>query len=80
MPDNKIIKYLEKHGERIDSDIAKALDMQLSLVNKQLLELTRQGKVMSCHVTRFIEGKKSEGFVCRLVGHIPKVSPGKKTM
>jgi hypothetical protein len=29
---------------------------------------------------RFVDGQKSEGIACRLVGHIPKVAPGKKTM
>ena len=80
MPVNKIIQHLTKHGESLDSEIAKATGISLDVAHHHLTELTASGKVMSCHVVRFVEGQKTEGITCRLVGHTPKVAPGKKTM
>ena len=80
MPSNQIIEYLTKHGEQRDSEISVAVGIPLPLTRHHLSALTAQGRVMSCHVTRFVDGQKSEGITCRLVGHIPKVAPGKKTM
>lgn len=80
MPAEKIIEHLTKHGERLDSEIAHAISIPLAVVRQHLQALTAARKVMSCHVTRFVQGKKIELITCRLVGHIPKVAPGKKTM
>jgi len=80
MPSKQIIEHLTKHGERLDSEIAHAIGIPLSVAHQHLSVLTAQGKVMSCHVTRFVDGQKSEGITCRLVGYVPKVAPGKKTM
>ncbi len=80
MPSDQIIRHLTKHGEQLDSDIAHAIGIPLPDAQLHLAALTAQGKVMSCHVTRFTEGQKIEGTTCRLVGYVPKVAPGKKTM
>ena len=80
MPTDQIIQHLTKHGERLDSEIAHAVGIPLAVAHLHLKELTAKGKVMSCHITRFVEGEKIEGITCRLVAHIPKVAPGKKTM
>lgn len=80
MPANLIIKHLTKHGERLDTEIACETGIPLHVAHQHLQELTAARKVMSCHVTRFVDGVKIEGVTCRLVGHIPKVAPGKKTM
>ena len=80
MTSTQMIEHLTKHGERLDSEIAVAIGIPLSVARQHLSALTTQGKVMSCHVTRFVDGQKSEGITCRLVGHVPKVAPGKKTM
>lgn len=79
MPSDQIIEHLTKHGERLDSEIAHAIGIPLSLAHHHLSALTAQGKVMSCHVTKFVDGQKREGITCRLVGYVPKVAPGKKT-
>jgi predicted ArsR family transcriptional regulator len=80
MPSEKIIQYLTKCGEQLDSEIAHAIGLPLSVAQHHLSALTAQGKVMSCHITKFVDGHKSEGITCRIVGYIPKVAPGKKTM
>jgi predicted ArsR family transcriptional regulator len=78
MPTNQILQHLKKPGERLDTEIAEAVGMSLATARLHLSELTTKGKVMSCHLTRYVEGKKTEGMVCRLAGHIPQVGPGRK--
>jgi hypothetical protein len=34
---------------------------------------------MTCQSIRFIEGKKSEGLLCRIAGYVPPASPGRKS-
>ena len=76
---NKILDYLKANGESLDADIAKALGISLANARIQLAELTTAGEVMSCHVTRFVGGVKSEGLSCRIAGFIPKAAPGRKS-
>ncbi|HCI53318.1 MAG TPA: transcriptional regulator [Gallionella sp.] len=79
MPTNQILLHLKKHGEKLDTEIADAIGIPLATAQIHLAELTAKGKVMSCHVTRFIEGKKIEGVVCRLAGYTPPTAPGRKS-
>ncbi len=76
---NEILKYLKKHGERLDAEIAQAVGISLVDVRKQLIELTAKGEVMSCHSIRFEKGKKIEGMSCRIAGFIPPSAPGRKS-
>ncbi len=76
---NEILKYLKKHGERLDAEIAQAVGISLVDVRKQLIELTAKGEVMSCHPIRFEKGKKIEGMSCRIAGFIPPSAPGRKS-
>ena len=78
MPTNQILQHLKKHGERRDTEISEAVGLPLATVRLHLSELTARGKVMSCHLTRFVEGRKTEGMVCRLAGHLPQAGPGRK--
>jgi transcription initiation factor IIE alpha subunit len=75
----EILQYLEKHGERLDTEIAIATGISLSNVRIHLLELTAKREIMSCHSIRFEKGKKIEGISCRLIGYIPPATPGRKS-
>jgi hypothetical protein len=33
---------------------------------------------MTCQSTRFVEGRKIEGLLCRIAGYIPPAAPGRK--
>jgi DNA-binding IclR family transcriptional regulator len=74
-----ILKYLKTNGEKLDTEIAEAMDLTLAKARLQLAELSAQGEIMTCHTTRFEKGKKIEGVSCRLSGHIPKAAPGRKS-
>ena len=44
----------------------------------ELHDLSAKGEVMTCFVTRFREGRKIEGWSCRVAGFTPPLSPGRK--
>ncbi len=76
---HEILQYLTKHtGERLDSEIAKATGISLQSVRRHVTELSASGKVMTCRLTRFEDGKSIEGWLCRLSGYIPPAAPGRK--
>jgi len=79
MPTNKILQYLNKQGERLDTEIADAVGISVAQTRSYLSELTEKGEVMSCHTIRFVKGKKIEGVSCRISGFIPKAAPGRKS-
>ena len=75
----KILDYLKKHGESVDTEIALATGLPLINVHQHLTELKAKSEIMYCHATRFEDGVKSEVMICRLVGNGPAVKPSKKT-
>lgn len=62
---NKILQYLKIHGERLDTEIAKAADVSIAQVRLHLAELTAKGDVIPCHTIRFVKGNKTAGISCR---------------
>ena len=74
----EILQYLKKHGEQLDTEIAKAVGISLAKVRLHLSELAAKGEVMACHSIRFKNGKKIEGIRCRLAGYIPPLTSGRK--
>jgi DNA-binding Lrp family transcriptional regulator len=75
---DQILQYLQKHGERLDAEIAKAANLSLSKTRLYLAELAAKGEIVAYHSTRYEEGQKIEGIRCRLSGITPKPSPGRK--
>jgi DNA-binding IclR family transcriptional regulator len=73
-----ILQYLRTHGEQLDAEIAKALDMPHAQVQDQLSQLSAAGEVICCHVTRYSGDKKIEGMSYRLSAHVPPRAPGRK--
>jgi predicted ArsR family transcriptional regulator len=73
-----ILNHLKKHGEQLDAEIAVALSISLDKTRAHLAQLTTEREVMTYHSTRFIDGQKTEGIRCRLVGYTPPSAPGRK--
>jgi len=73
-----IIQHLKICGEQLDTEIAEALDLSVDQVRAAVKELAAKGVVMSCFVTRYPQGKKVEGWSCRMAGFIPPAAPGRK--
>lgn len=73
-----VIQYLKKHGQLLDSEIAAATDIPLEHVRISLAELSAQGEISRCSVTRFKDGKAVEAIQCRISGYFPPAAPGRK--
>lgn len=73
-----ILQYLKEHGQRLDSEIAAATGISLSMVRISLSDLSAQGEIMKCSVTRYSDGKPVQGTLCRVLGTIPPTAPGRK--
>jgi len=73
-----ILQYLQKHGQRLDSEIATGTGIPLSAVRSSLSALSARGEISRCSVTRFSDGKPVEGMLCRIAGTIPPKAPGPK--
>lgn len=75
---HELLQYLKQHGERLDAEIAEDLGISLEQLHARLSELSGQGEVILCRTTRFTEGRKVEGVLCRVSGYSPSMSPGRK--
>lgn len=74
----QILQHLKKHGQQLDSEIASAMKVSLSDVQASLSDLSAQGEISRCSVTRFPDGKPVEGTLYRAIGFIPPKAPGRK--
>jgi len=75
---NEILKYLKKHGEKLDAEIAEGAGLSLSKTRNYLAELAAKNEVVLCDSIRFEKGKKIEGISCRVTGFTPPAAPGRK--
>lgn len=75
----EILQCLKKHGERIDTEIAKIAGISLAKTRTHLSELVAKGEVVASHLIRVVEGNKTEGTTYRLAGFIPMGSHGRKS-
>lgn len=76
-----ILGFLRTHGEELDADIAKALHLPMAFVRSEVAELSTAGEVVCCRVTRYRNGKKTEGVSCRLSrGPPPLVTSSKSSV
>lgn len=73
-----VLRCLGKYGERLDTEIAEETGMPLAAVRQRLAGLAATGAVVTCSLTRFEDGKRVEGWLCRVSGYIPPAAPGRK--
>jgi predicted ArsR family transcriptional regulator len=74
----QILQYLKKHGQRLDSEIAKETEIPLATVRQQVAALRASGDVITCELTRFDDGKPIQAWVCRVSGYTPPPASGRK--
>ncbi len=74
----QILQYLKRHGQKVDWEIAAAMDIPLESVRATLIDLSERGEISRCSVTRFVDEKPVEGMLCRIAGTIPPKAPGRK--
>ncbi|HKE42545.1 MAG TPA: Lrp/AsnC family transcriptional regulator [Casimicrobiaceae bacterium] len=75
---NQILQYLQKHGQRLDTEIAKDTGISLATVRERVATLRASGDVITCDLTRFENGKPIQAWVCRVSGYTPPAAPGRK--
>jgi hypothetical protein len=73
-----ILDFLKANGERLDAEIAAALQMPMSVVARHVAQLSAEGEVICCNVTRYLDGQPTEGVSCRLSCHLPPPARGRK--
>jgi hypothetical protein len=73
-----ILEFLKLNGERLDAEIAQALQVPMTLVTRHVSQLSAAGEVICCKVTRYIEGRTIEGVSCRLSCNLPPPARGRK--
>ena len=61
-----IVDYLQVNGEKMEAEIAKALQLPIAQVQDHLAQLSVKGEVICCKVTRYLDGKRIEGTSYRL--------------
>ncbi|MGH8700448.1 MAG: helix-turn-helix domain-containing protein [Burkholderiales bacterium] len=74
----EILQCLKKHGERLDSEIAKEMGMPLATVRQRVAGLAATGAVITCKLTRFENGNRIDAWLYRVSGYMPPAAPGRK--
>jgi predicted ArsR family transcriptional regulator len=72
------LQCLKKHGERLDSEIAKEMGVPLAMVRERLVRLAAAGEIITCNLTRFESGNPVQALQCRVTGYVPPKAPGRK--
>jgi hypothetical protein len=74
----EIMQCLKKYGQRLDSEIAKETGVPLATVRQRVAGLAATGAVITCNLTRFENGKRTDAWLYRVSGYIPPAAPGRK--
>ena len=72
------LQCLKKYGQRLDVEIAKETGLALATVRTNLTALAHTREAIVCNVTRFVDGKRTEAWQCRISGYMPPPAPGRK--
>ena len=78
MPTCTVLPHLKKHGQLLDTEISASTELSIEQVRLAIAELSRQGEIAQCSVTRFTNGKPVQGIQCRISGYYPPAAPGRK--
>lgn len=74
----EILQCLKKHGERFDAEIAEETGIPLAEVREGAAGLAAKGAVIACAVSRFDEGVRTDGWIYRVSGYMPRAAPGRR--
>ena len=78
MTSNVVLQHLKKYGQLLDSEIAASTKLPIEQVRLAIDELSRQGEISRCTVTKYRNGQPVEGVQCRISGYYPPAAPGRK--
>ena len=64
-----VLKYLQKHGQKIDYEIVKDTGIDLKELRKTISELQSKNLIQTCTIIQHgAKGKLIEGIQCRIAG------------
>ncbi len=78
MPTALVLQHLKKHGQLLDSEISASIKISLEQVHQAIAELSSQGEISQCTITKYCDGKPVSGIQCRISGYCPPAAPGRK--
>jgi hypothetical protein len=74
-----VLKYLQKHGQKIDHEIVKDTGIDLKELRKTISELQSKNLIQTCTIIQHgAKGKLVEGIQCRIAGYTTPAAPGRK--
>ena len=74
----EILQCLQKHGQRLDLEIAKEMRVPLAMVRQHLTALVERGEAIVCKTIQFEKGRPFEAWQGRVSGFVPPPTPGRK--
>lgn len=74
----EILRFLKNNGEQLDAHIAKALNIPMPNLQREIAQLSQANEIICCNLTRFVAGQKIEGVSCRLSCDTPAAARGRK--
>jgi len=75
---SEILDCLKQYGQRLDSELARETGVPIAKVRQHLAELAATGAIITCNLTRFEQGKRVDGLLCRMSGWVPPPAAGRK--
>lgn len=73
-----VYAHIKQHGQITDVALAQALGLSLRVTQGALEELSGNGQIFCCAVTRFVDGKAINETLCRNSGFVPPPHRGRK--
>ena len=72
------LQCLQKHGQRLDLEIAKEMHVPLATVRAHLTALADRREAIVCKTIQFRNGRQFEAWQGRVSGFVPPAAPGRK--
>jgi predicted ArsR family transcriptional regulator len=72
------LRCLKKHGQRLDLEIAKEMQVPLATVRRHLTALAESREAIVCKTIQFDKGRQYEAWQGRVSGYVPPPAPGRK--
>ena len=74
----EVLQCLKKYGQRLDLELAQEMGMPLATIRRRIAGLEATGEVITCTLTRFENGKRTDAWQCRVSGYVPHAAPGRR--
>ena len=72
------LQCLQKHGQRLDLEIAKEMRVPLATVRAHLTAPADHREAIVCKTIQFRNGRQFEAWQGRVSGFVPPAAPGRK--